>query len=54
MDNTQALLTQMARAMETSALFSNVEVLPQGPAIFTYEGRKLEGAIRFELGANLE
>ena len=53
-DNTADLLRQMEAAMETSPLFMNVEVLPEGSTTFTYEGVKLAGAIRFTLGASLE
>jgi hypothetical protein len=53
-DNTVALLKQMEGAFEASGLFRDVEVLPQGSTAFTYKGRKVTGAIRFELGATLE
>jgi Tfp pilus assembly protein PilN len=53
-DNTVALLKQMEGALEASGLFRDVEVLPQGSTAFTYKGKKIAGAIRFELGARLE
>lgn len=52
--NTVVLLRQIEDAMEASGLFRDVEVLPQGSTAFTYKGRKITGAIRFELGAGLE
>jgi hypothetical protein len=54
MDNTAVLLKQIEEALETSRLFTRVEVLPEGSTTFTYEGRTLAGAVRFELGAILE
>jgi Tfp pilus assembly PilM family ATPase len=54
MDNTAILLKQMGEAMETSRLFSQVEVLPEGTATITYEGKELAGVIRFEIEAILE
>ena len=54
MDNTVALLKQVEDALEASRLFRDVEVLPQGSVAYTYRGRKIAGAIRFELGAKLE
>jgi len=54
MDNTAALLKQVEDALETSRLFTRVEVLPEGSTTFTYGGKTLTGAVRFELGAMLE
>ena len=54
MEQTVELLRQIQDTLERSGLFSQVEVLPQGSTSFTYRGKKLDGVIRFELGAVLE
>ncbi len=53
-NNTATLLTRMRENLETSDLFRDVDVLPQGSTASRHEGDMLAGAIRFELGAELE
>jgi hypothetical protein len=53
-NSTTALLIELKEALESSDLFSNVEVMPRGIVAFDYGGEILPGAVRFELGADLE